>query len=51
MVMVRTEKKPRRNIQYKDMGKFSFEKALLQANLPSKQTLLLDSTVFNFLKM
>ena len=50
MNMVKTEKKPRRNIQYKDMGKSADYKASLHANLPLKQTLLLVSTAFNFLK-
>lgn len=48
MIMVKTEKKPRRNIQYKDMGNSTGQKALLHADSSSKQTLLLDSTLFNF---
>ena len=48
--VVKSEKKPRRNIQYKDLGKSTHGKALLHASLSSKQMLLLESTVFNFLK-
>ena len=48
--VVKSEKKPRRNIQYKDMGKSSSQKALFQADLPSKQMLLLEWTAFNFLR-
>lgn len=50
MTMVKSEKKPRRNIQYKDMGKSTAQRVLLHANLPSKQALLLDATAFNSLK-
>ena len=48
--VVKSEKKPRRNIQYKDMGRPTSSKALLHADLLSKQVLLLESTTFNFLK-
>lgn len=47
---VKSEKKPRRNIQYKDMGKSTGQKTSLHANLAVKQTLLHDSTVFSSLK-
>ena len=48
--VVKSEKKPRRNIQYKDMGKSSHGKVLVYASLPSKPTLLLVLIAFNFLK-
>lgn len=48
---VRSEKKPRRNIQYKDLGKSTGGKTSLYANLTMKQMLLLDSTAFNSSKM
>ena len=48
--VVKSEKKPRRNIQYKDMGKSSHCKVLIDASLPSKPTLLLVLIAFNFLK-
>ena len=48
--VVKSEKKPRRNIQYKDMGKFSGQQTLLHANALSKQTLLLEWTASSFLK-
>ena len=48
--VVKSEKKPRRNIQYKDMGKSSSNKAPAYASLPSKPMLLLVLIAFNSLK-
>ena len=48
--IVKSEKKPRRNIQYKDMGEFIPQQSFTRANLPPKQTLLPESTPSNFSK-
>lgn len=48
MNVVKSEKKPRRNIQYKDMGNATGSKTLFHANFLSKQPLSLESTACNF---